>query len=129
MLSRCRRAGQLYLLLSLPDQSRSLIPASWTDLRARMEAAPGAGTAPPQRLLATLEDLLKARAVIDAMLSRTANAKELDGTTQTEPDKFARTCSNGVGAVRPHSSRGDHAAPRSRHRQGGRHACDRGARE
>ena len=70
VISRSKRGGQLYLLLSLPDQSRSLIPASWTDMRARAEVAPGDGTSSPQPLLATLEDLLKARNVIDTMLSR-----------------------------------------------------------
>lgn len=80
VISRSRRGGQLHLLLSLPDQSRSLVPASWTNLRARLEAAPGAGTAPPQPLLATLEDLLKARNVIDTMLSRKTDAEERDDT-------------------------------------------------
>jgi hypothetical protein len=128
-MSRSRRGGQLYLLLSLPDQSRSLIPASWTDLRARAELAPGNGTAPPQPLLATLEDLLKARNVIDTMLSRKTDAKELDDTAQPDRDRSACPGSSGVGAVRPNSSRGAHKAPRSRHRQGGLHTSDCGGQE
>lgn len=129
VISRSRRGGQLYLLLSLPDQSRSLIPASWTDLRARIEAAPGDGTSSPQPLLATLEDLLKARNVIDTMLSRKTDAKELDDTAQPDRDRSACHDSSSVGAVRPDSSRGAHKAPRSRHRQGGRHARGCGGQE
>ena len=75
VISRSKRGGQLYLLLKLPDQSRSLIPASWTDLQARADVGPINGAAPPQALLATMEDLLKARNVIDTMLSRKTDAK------------------------------------------------------
>ena len=39
VLGRCKRAGQLHLLLILPCESRSLIPASWTDLTLRIGAA------------------------------------------------------------------------------------------
>ncbi|WP_369797771.1 DUF5372 family protein, partial [Cupriavidus sp. UYPR2.512] len=34
VISRRQRAGRLHLLLTLPDQSRGLIPADWTDFAA-----------------------------------------------------------------------------------------------
>ncbi len=39
-LGRMRRHGRLELLLVLPDGSKSLIPAAWTDLDRAAEHAP-----------------------------------------------------------------------------------------
>ena len=59
MLGWMRRHGALDLLLLLPDGSRSLIPAGWTDL------APGPSTeAPAPATLGTLADLLQAGRVV-----------------------------------------------------------------
>jgi hypothetical protein len=55
-----RRRGALDLILALPDGSRSLIPAAWTDLEGAV-GAPGADT------LGSLEDLLEARRVVDRL--------------------------------------------------------------
>ena len=65
------RQGRLHLVLILPDGSKSLIPVDWTDLAApaqpqQVRSAPTAAT------LGSLEDLLHARAVVDALLSRLA---------------------------------------------------------
>jgi hypothetical protein len=72
-----RRDG-LRLLLILPDGSRSLVPAEWTDLAVRQEGpAPGGrapsadGTAVPAGL-GRLADLLHARSIINALLGRLA---------------------------------------------------------
>lgn len=67
MLSRRKRAGRLHLLLILPCESRSLIPASWTDLQLRLGAAAGDPIPVTPALLATIKDLLNARIVIDAL--------------------------------------------------------------
>ena len=66
-----RRKGRMYLVLILPDGSKSMIPAEWTDfgLPAQHAAAPYAPTPPT---MGSLEDLLHARAVVDALLSRHA---------------------------------------------------------
>jgi hypothetical protein len=56
-----RRQGRLDLLLVLPDDSRSLIPASWTDLGSE-----GAGASPGGEVLGRLGDLQQLKAVIDA---------------------------------------------------------------
>ena len=65
----------LRLLLMLPDGSRSLIPAEWTDLAVRQEGpatanrTPSAdGTAVPVSL-GRLADLLHARIVVNALSS------------------------------------------------------------
>ena len=51
--SCCKRGRQLCLLLVLPDESRSLIPASWTDWRARVlgQMAGGDDAAPTSLVL------------------------------------------------------------------------------
>ncbi len=63
-----RRRGALELLLVLPDGSRVLVPAAWTDLEVAVES-PGGGT------LGSLEDLLAARRVVDG-LSRSSGIAE-----------------------------------------------------
>lgn len=56
-----RRRGALDLLLVLPDGSRSLIPAAWTDLE------PPPGTA--GGMLASVEELVRARRLVDGLLA------------------------------------------------------------
>ena len=80
------RKGRLLLVLVLPDGSKSLIPAEWTNL---------ASTAQPLSTVATTlgssEDLLHARAVIDALLSRLAPATREDGNSPaTKESTLAR---------------------------------------
>ncbi len=65
------RRGRLYLILILPDGSKSLIPADWTDFASE--------TRPRQVLsvqatatLGSVEDLLHTRAITDALLNRLA---------------------------------------------------------
>ena len=59
------RRGRLELLLVLPDGTRSLIPAVWTDLEGAVEP-PAAGT------MASLEELLATRRVLDGLLGTAA---------------------------------------------------------
>ena len=60
MLGWTHRNNRLHLVLVLPDGSRSLIPAAWTDLTAAL-----APRAHPMSLGA-LADLLHARTLVDA---------------------------------------------------------------
>ena len=63
-----RRAGIQLLLLSLPDGSRCLVPADWTDWP---EEAGGASTPGAQETcLIFLADLLRVRMIADALLKR-----------------------------------------------------------
>ena len=58
-----RRHGQLELIVELPDGSRLLLPAAWTDLKPSSEPA-AAGT------LGSLDDLLAARRALEPLLDR-----------------------------------------------------------
>jgi hypothetical protein len=65
VLGGMRRHGSLDLVLVLPDGSRSLIPAAWTDLEPLPEQAAG-----QTQTLARLSDLLRASAVAKELLRR-----------------------------------------------------------
>jgi len=68
-----KRRGARLLLVVLPDGSRSLIPASWTDWKATEVADQPSATMPQQRrepCLAPLTDLLHLRVIVDALLGR-----------------------------------------------------------
>ena len=61
-----RQQGRLHLILVLPDGSRSLIPAEWTDVH-------GCATPPTCNTgVASVEDLLRSRRVVDALQRRLA---------------------------------------------------------
>ena len=81
------RKGRLLLVLILPDGSKSLIAADWTDL-----AAPAPSLcAPAATTLGSLEHLLHARAVVDALLGRLAPVTGEDGNSATTKESaFAR---------------------------------------
>lgn len=71
VLGHLHRGGQYQLTLELPDGTRTLIPACWTDLE---EVSPPASDAEspaktsPQ--LGSVHDLLQARKVVDALLRK-----------------------------------------------------------
>jgi hypothetical protein len=69
VLGWMRRHGSLELCLVLPDGSKSLIPATWTDLGGSAERSGEAAT------LGSLSDLLCAAAVVSGLVHRfeTAN--------------------------------------------------------
>src|SRR2546428_682065 len=72
VLGWTHRSDQLHLVLVLPDGSRSLIPAAWTDFKGGVTTA-GHAHRPS---LAALPDLVQARAVVDALLRRLSAAGE-----------------------------------------------------
>lgn len=81
------RKGRLLLVLILPDGSKSLIPADWTDLAS---PPPSIG-APAATTLGSLEHLLHARALVDALLGRLAPVTSEDGiSTTTKESASAR---------------------------------------
>src|SRR6202034_4653383 len=59
-----RKHGQLELCLVLPDGSKSLIPASWTDVGFEAERQNG------PEILGSLTDLLHTRAIVDGLIHR-----------------------------------------------------------
>src|SRR5260370_11948908 len=73
LMGTIKRRGARLLLLVLPDGSRSLIPASWTDCSATEVAHQPSPTMRQQRrepCLAPLTDLLHLRVIVDALLGR-----------------------------------------------------------
>src|SRR6516165_10777876 len=65
-----KRRGTLLLLVVLPDGSRSLIPANWGDWQAAADDPFDSGAAHREPCLAPVADLLRARALVDAVLGR-----------------------------------------------------------
>ena len=65
------RRGVLFVLVSLPDGSRSLIPAKWTDWEGKgFEDSVSSDHSTTANHLARLNDLLHLRKVLDAVQSR-----------------------------------------------------------
>jgi len=87
-----RRGGRLELILELPDGSRSLIPAAWTDLEPPPGPAP-AGT------LGSLDDLLAAARVLAPLVERVVLAGGDDLRPESED-------AAGSGSVGRRSARG-----------------------
>jgi len=118
-----RRRELLQLVLILPDGSKSLIPAEWTDL----------ASTPSQHALSThtatlcsLEDLLHARAVVDALLSRlavpeseNANSATKEGTlaTKSEPLRPSSQRNPRMGNLGERTQNSCDRNPRATHRQ------------
>ena len=73
-----RKQGRVELCLVLPDGSKSLIPAAWTDIDSGTEREAGAGT------LGSLADLFHARAVVDGLIHRAEAAEAKDAGQSTE---------------------------------------------
>jgi hypothetical protein len=73
VLGRMRRHGRVELLLVLPDGSKSLIPAAWTDL-GDDEGSPKDQAAAVT--LGSLQDLLEATTLVSALRARDDEAGE-----------------------------------------------------
>src|SRR5213594_1427592 len=70
VISSIRRRGVLLVLVVLPDGSRSLIPANWTDWNAEQARRTPANDAGGAHDLGRLGDLLHLRKIIDALYNR-----------------------------------------------------------
>ena len=96
-----RRKGRTILVLILPDGSKSLIPAEWTDFASRTQAQPTV-LSPGAATLGSLEDLLHARAIVDALLSRLpALHRENKKLPATKESSIARKKSEPVRSTAP----------------------------
>src|SRR5215211_3046048 len=137
-LGRMRRHGRLELLLVLPDGSKSLIPAAWTDLG---RAADSTDTDTVLATLGSLADLLAACVVVADLVERRQRAQgQAAGKSPCKEDAHAacpaqfdtRSASEATGAAGGPPAGGggrgrDHAAGR-RDRQDRRPGGDRGGR-
>src|SRR5580692_2229088 len=115
-LGAVHRSGVALLLVVLPDGSRSLIPAGWTDLAAMPVAEPAAATENGRlHSLARLVDFLHARTILDALLSRVPSPRPNPATTEEScrvtdsgASRAARAAGNAGRAARPRSPRQSH---------------------
>jgi hypothetical protein len=86
VISSIKRRGVLLVLVILPNGSRSLIPAAWTDWRyADTNASPSDADFVHTSSLGKLDDLLRLGKVIDALLSRhTESAPHMESSHAIE---------------------------------------------
>jgi hypothetical protein len=77
VFGKIRRKGQLYLVLVLPDGSRSHFPAAWTDSPDAPAAFEASALEPP---IASALGLWRLRQQVDALLRRTQQGQD-EGTT------------------------------------------------
>jgi hypothetical protein len=97
MLGQLRRHGRLELLLVLPDGSKSLIPAAWTDLdgaAADTGSTDQAGTA----TLGSVADLLQAAAMLCELSTRTAAQQAARQSPSKEDYRAAYPAQSAAGA-------------------------------
>jgi len=123
------RKGRLYLILILPDGSKSMIPADWTDFSSvtrPREAVSVRATA----ALGSIEDLLHARAITDALLKRLAaiasEAAEKESPLARKPSESLRSASRGkqsLGSPAGRATASGHLRPGAADRQ--RHPAPR----
>ncbi|WP_239342108.1 DUF5372 family protein [Frankia sp. CiP3] len=134
-LGRMRRHGALELILELPDGSKSMIPAAWTDHAE--PATDGGGTPVGEPTLGRICDLLELTRIVAGLLpSAVSGVVDTDITEQVEacpgketPDaEPARAEPSVAGAARRRPRRGGAAAGRrGRGGGGGAGPTDRGS--
>ncbi len=90
----------MHLVLILPDGSKSHIPADWTDFASA--AQPPHAVSPQTATLGSLEDLLHACAVVDALLSRLAAPESENASSAAKEEGILATKSE---SLRPSSQR------------------------
>jgi hypothetical protein len=108
----CR--GRLELLLVLPDGSKSLIPAAWTDHAPAEAEGTGAGPAPSGAgVLAWPGDLVEASVLVSALLTRTISDPEQAARQfpSKEDHRAARPAQSATRAVTPAAEPADSPAP------------------
>ena len=101
VLRQARMPAGLQFVLILPDGSKSLVPADWTDFKH-----PSCTPQDPQ-LVASLDDLLRLRGLVDALLRRSPDlpvrsqaSQEDHATTQSELQRHPDSGDVPVGATR-----------------------------
>lgn len=122
VFSRVQRRGVLYLTLVLPDGSRSMIPAAWTDFIPNRHKIPR--THQPldsSGIIGTVLHLLCTRKVVDALLLRIDSAEQPFTVPSEEERKRASTDDPVARNATPRSRNGDLAKPQSRHTKSSHH--------
>lgn len=117
-LGQMRRHGRVELLVVLPDGSKSLIPAEWTDRVTPAEEASAPAT------VATLADLAQAVALVAELLAREAGP-EVQAAGHPPPEEDAHAACTAQFAAGPGAG-ATHGPSRPAARATGR-GRDRGA--
>src|SRR4026208_1603582 len=76
VLRQARMPAGLQFVLILPDGSKSLVPADWTDFKTT------SATSPAPQHAGSLDDLLRLRGLVDALLRRAPNLPLISGASQ-----------------------------------------------
>jgi len=88
------RHGSLHLTLVLPDGTRSLIPAVWTDLdQNEKHDVPSGNPQSVPRLIGSISHLLHARKIVDALLRKRDSPKQISRSAPKEESNRAKTTS------------------------------------
>lgn len=121
VLAQRRVRGQLELLVVLPDGSKSLVPAAWTDLDDAVAEQEAQAT--PGQPLGSLADLLHASTLTRAVLARVRGPEQAARQSSYEEDNRAACAVESDAGPGPGASPdGDRAASRSAGRRRGRGA-------
>ena len=131
LFSWCHRQGNLYLTLVLPDGSRSLIPAVWTDLNRNLQTSCSDDGRSISATLGSLSHLLHARKVVDSLLRKLEpsdqaplihSKEERRRATPTRPLARSGKTASGTGHLarpRPRDKSNGHRHPGQADPQGG----------
>jgi Family of unknown function (DUF5372) len=85
VMSAIKGRGTPVLLVVLPDGSRSLIPASWTDWAGTVDDSSSLSKH-RDSCLASLTDLLHARGMVDALLGRCLIPQQMPAANEESCD-------------------------------------------
>ena len=84
VMKAMRQRGMAMLLVVLPDGTRSLIPAAWSDWTAAEDAGAAAGCGAPPAQFVTLGGLLQLRRIVDALLLRGDRPRPESGSPEED---------------------------------------------
>ena len=90
ILGTMRRHGEEELLLELPDGSKSLLPAAWTDLSGAAHL--GASTSAPSATLGRIDDLLQASRLARASIPDATNTRVQAARSSSLVGGFRAAC-------------------------------------
>lgn len=127
VLGRMRRHGEVELLVVLPDGSKRLVPAAWTDLE-RPPGGADAGDGPAT--LGSVPDLLGLSVLVSGLSARSADDREQAARKSPckEDDRAACSAQSAAGPGSGATHSPDRASPRRAGRRGG-HAAGRPDRQ
>jgi hypothetical protein len=109
--NRMHRQGVSLLTLVLPDGSRSLIPAAWTDMDGTPSTSPF-----PSAVIGSLPDLLRTRKIIDSLLCKLDALKQIPAKEERKRAKATsplarRGTAEHLGRSRPRDTKGGYCHP------------------